>query len=272
MNYKEYRKRLLAADKLLRQKTTSRRKFESIRKLIKGINPTIDGHLAKISKTLKKLDKIKKHKVIDLTLEHLPEKTKEQKKRKKLLFLLIRNWKKLGREVKKLEKEIQQQQNNQTPTADKITGMGRVAALAKGPLGAVTIAATIIAVGIVTLKSKSVKVVIKNQGCQTIQPRVSLPISIPGLKLPDQPIPDGGKAMAELPPLSFTVDGSSDKAISLSAYGMNFNFQLQGTGNDVTFNGQSLLGKRTQIRLGSAPQHEIILRCTSALPGSRKVF
>lgn len=267
MNYKDYRKRLLAADKLLRQKTTTRQKFSSIRKLIKGIDPQIDKILVKISKTLNKIDKIKKRKVIDLTIEHLPDKTKEQKKRKKLLLLLLRNWKKLRREVRRVEKEIkkQQQPQQQDPLASKATSLGRIVAYAKGPLGAITVMAAIIALGIVILKSQSVKVVIKNEGCQTILPSVSIPISIPGLKLPDQPIPDGGKAIAELPPLKFVVDGSSGRAILFKAYGMKFNFQLQSAGTDVVFNGDSLLGKRTEIRLGSKSQHEVVLRCLKTL-------
>ena len=42
MKYVDTRKRLVAAEKLLRGETTTRQKFESVRTLIKGINSKVD--------------------------------------------------------------------------------------------------------------------------------------------------------------------------------------------------------------------------------------
>ena len=45
------KKRIFAAHKLLTEKTTSKQKLESVKALIKGINPRIDTFLENSSKT-----------------------------------------------------------------------------------------------------------------------------------------------------------------------------------------------------------------------------
>ena len=104
--------RIFAAHKLLLEKTTSKEKFESIRTLLKGINPHIDTKLEQVSQVFQKIEQFKKGEVIDLTAEHLPEKTEEEIERKKLFLLLLRNWKQLYKEVDRVKKEFEIQSNS----------------------------------------------------------------------------------------------------------------------------------------------------------------
>ena len=76
MKYVDTRKRLLAADKLLRGETTTRQKFESARILIKGINPKVDRAVDEVHKVLRRLEQIQDQKLIELTADNLPENTK----------------------------------------------------------------------------------------------------------------------------------------------------------------------------------------------------
>lgn len=124
--------------------------------------------------------------------------------------------------------------------------------------------AGIIAVGaaIIYLKQNAVSIIIKNQGCSPIQTVVWLPpVTLPGLQLPTQPIPSGGQAIATLPPLSFTVDNTNPKKITLTALGMTLNFQLESAGINLVFDGSSLLNRLSTINLGEQSEHTLIASC-----------
>lgn len=258
MDIKDAHKRLLAAQKILEQDTTTRAKFESIRTLIKGLNPTIDKSLAECSKALKTVDKIQQGQVIQLTVEKLPEDTEQNKKRKKALLLLLRHWKQLTSEVIRLQKELSHQSESQTQTkVQQASSWGRILHFAKGPLGIITI----LAAAAVYLNSASPEIIITNQGCDPINPKINIPVSLPGLKLPNQPINSGDQATVVLPPLKLNVDGTNPKNIKLTALGISMNFELNNPNIDLLFNGQSLIGQQTQIRLGEQNTHELIINC-----------
>jgi hypothetical protein len=256
MNLEEAKKRVLAAQELLNEQATTKAKFESVRTLIRGINPRIDGALNKCSKALTDLTKLQKGEVIELAAEHLPEDTEEKKKRKKALLLFIKLWKDLKGEVARVEVELKEGRHGQS-SAQTLGSFGRILALAKGPLGIVTI----LAVAIAVLKFSEVEVVIRNRGCEPLRPAVSMPVRIPGLSLPSEPIPDGGQASAYLPPLKFTVDGSGGSTIRISAFGLHLDYELEGRGIDVAFNGESLIGKQMSIDFGSQKQHDLVVTC-----------
>ncbi|MCH7951501.1 hypothetical protein IH980_02085 [Patescibacteria group bacterium] len=154
MDIKETRKRLIAAYKLLSEETTTRHKFESIRSLIQGVNPQIDRALESCSKALKELEKVRKRKLIDLTAKRLPEKTEKQKKRKKVLLLFLKRWKKLKRTVKRVSGEYQKGREGEVeaPT-EQVTGLGKSLALAKGPLVVLTTIAVAAVGGFMYLRS-----------------------------------------------------------------------------------------------------------------------
>lgn len=103
MNSQEVKKRIEAAYTLLSEETTTREKFESIRTLIKGINPQLDKQLARVSGALADVEKLQKGQVIELSAEHLPDRTEEDKRRKRALILLIKSWRQLHSEVERVK-------------------------------------------------------------------------------------------------------------------------------------------------------------------------
>lgn len=137
------KERLDAAYKLLDQNSTTIERFNSVRGLIKGINPTFDKHLEEASKALATLAKLQEGEVIELTTENLPENTEEQKKRKKFLLLFIKYWKQLKSEIKRVKMEIEKMEDGPPAGESKVEGGSRIAAAAKGPFGIVTIIAVV---------------------------------------------------------------------------------------------------------------------------------
>src|SRR5262249_1426008 len=155
--------------------------------LLSGINPKLDRLLATCDTEFSKVEKYYKGAAIELILENLPELTEEQKKRKKLLLLFINSWNQLKGEVKRIEKELDGKRKAKTDLEKKLD-WANIFNFAKGPLGIITI----VAVGIVLVaQATSVRVIIKNVGCGTMQSPTSFPISLPGLSLPNE-IPDNG--------------------------------------------------------------------------------
>lgn len=258
------REKIRAALGLLMEKTTTLSKFEKIRTLISGVNPKIDKALSEISSIIKSLQKIENVEVIDLTLEALPEKTDKDKKRKKLLLLLLSSWKNLRSEVERVQSLYEKAGSDKEISASEHASiLGKSFALAKGPLGLVTVAAVVI-VGVASLLNAiSVTIVIKNQGCSPVQPIVRLPVPIPGIELPKETIPDGGEGIAKVPPLTVTVDGTQNNVVILSAFSFSMQYQLGSGATDVIFNGQTLIGKQTVIKLSEKKQHEVILVCAA---------
>lgn len=253
--------RIRAADKLLQDETTTLGQIESVKTLLRGLNPKVDTLLTSCLKALSNLDKLEKLQkgdVIALSAEVLPETTEKEKKRKKALLLFLTQWKQLKGEVARIEKELGSTQSEGPKTASqKAMGIGRIIGYAKGPLGLVTL----IAAGLVLLNATSVKIHITNDGCSPVTPVTSVPIRIPGLSLPNETIADGGTETAVIPRLTVTVDGTDRQNIHLSGYGLNFQFNLSGEGIDLVFDGASLLGARRTINLGDQPEHQLIIRC-----------
>ena len=140
-------KKLKAAYKLLLTEQLSLHTFDHVRELVKDINPDLDDALAKASKTAKKAQKLVKEKYFSLAVEHLPEKTKEEKDRKKALLLLLRYRNKLRSEIKRVETELNNTNLDQSQVSGQATSISRIAARAKGPLGVVTGVAVVIVAG-----------------------------------------------------------------------------------------------------------------------------
>lgn len=248
----EREEKIKTAIQLLAEETTTLDKFQKISTLVKGINPTIDQHLERSQKLIEKIQKIQGGGVISLSLEELPEKTKKQKKRKKLLLLLLGHWKDLRSEVERI--------NDLKVSKSKAVKSAKILTTLKGPLGLITIAAAgVVAVSSI-LNNKAVNVTIKNLGCKPIQPISSQVINIPGLKLPATTINSGGQDVAKIPGLNIKV-AINQGGVNLSVLGLSRSYNLPGEIKDIIYDGQSLMGKTTQINLGSAKKHEVIIRC-----------
>lgn len=259
------REKIRAGLDLLMEETTTIAKFEKVRTLISGINPKIDKALSEVSSAIKNLKKIENIEVIDLSLEALPENTEKEKKRKKLLLLLLSSWKNLRSEVERVQNLYEKAgSDGGITTSEHASILGKTFGFAKGPLGFVTIAAVVIVGVISLLNAISVTIIIRNQGCSPIQPIVRLPFPIPGIELPHETIPDGGQGVARVPPLTVNVDGTQNNVVILSAFSFSMQYQLRSGATDVIFNGQSLLGKTTSIKLSEKKQHEAILVCSAS--------
>lgn len=144
----DYKKRIDSAYKLLSGTSTTVEKFESVRVLIKGVNPKIDVLLTECSKHLTTIGKIQANQIVELTAENLPEQTEKDKKRKKAILLFIKSFKDLKSEVERVRTEFQN--SNQQ---GKINTASRIGLSAKGVFGLLTIAAVVI-VGFITLQGK----------------------------------------------------------------------------------------------------------------------
>lgn len=130
-----------------------------------------------------------------------------------------------------------------------------------GAFGVLAGGALVVGAAAALLSFTAVKIVIKNRGCDPIQPVVYMPVSIPGLSLPYHVIADGGEGVAKLPPISLKVSSSAVGDIRLSAVGINLSFNLESSNIDLIFNSQSLLGRETSIDLGKQKSHELVVSC-----------
>ncbi len=141
--------------------------------------------------------------------------------------------------------------------------------LPKGhPIAKLLILATVLTSGIVAAavlyaNVKTVTIVVKNKGCDSIYPVTFMPVSIPGFKLFDTPIPNGGQGIVRLFPLPVTVDATQKGAISVGIFGFTLPVPADLTRSEaqVTFNGHLLNGERTTINLSEHSSHELVISC-----------
>lgn len=257
MEYKEVQKQLDAAMRILNEDVTTPDKIRSLSALIRGINPKLDATLKEVTHAFSTLEKLEKFEIIELTAEAIPEATEKNKKRKKALLLLFRFWHDLKGEVKRVEKEFKEVCEHGGDKAAQTRGPRNIVGAAKEPLGIVTLAA----VGLVVLSAVGIPVTITNKDCQPITPVTNVPINIPGLQLPSQPIPSGGSATAVLPPVTLTVDGSQPDQITLSGFKQQYTFYLRSRGIDIIYNSRSLLGAQTEVKLSKDTSQKVVIRC-----------
>ncbi|MDO8435116.1 MAG: hypothetical protein Q7S89_00315, partial [bacterium] len=143
--------------------------------------------------------------------------------------------------------------------AEKTGHWGKIFNLAKGPFGIITALAV---AGVVAMQWAAVQISIQNQGCGTMKVSGSVPISIPGLRLPTEDIQSGGSALVELPGFTVNVDGTMPGVLSLSVLTYALTFQLPNNIEDVTMNGTSLLGKKSDVKLSEQDKHTLALKCS----------
>ncbi len=257
MDLRAAHKRILAAKSLLLEPSISREQFTAVRSLIEGINPRLDDALMEIDRQIATVEKAIQGRVIELSAEHLPENTEEEKKRKRALLLFINTWNKFKSEVARVEQELQNAEHTQTP-GSQVSVWGRIFNVIKNPFSLVTI----VAIGAaVALHTTSVQIEIKNDGCGTMQPSSSIPFPLPGFRLPQDPIASGDTALAILPPLTVDVDGTARSAVILKTLNFSLTFGLPSNIKDVTLNSESLLGKKSQVRLSESKEHVLVLVC-----------
>ena len=257
MNYQnDLQKRINAARDLLFDSSITSAKLASVRTLIAGVHPSLDNALAQCEKDLSTFEKMCQGDVVLVGAENLPEYTKEEKNRKKYLLLFIKSWRQLKSEVERVQKELDAGGEGNS-TSSEGSRWARVFRVAKGTLGLTTLAA----VGIVlTLKATAVTIVITNKGCGPIA-LAPLNISFPGFSVPKETIPTNGWAIAKLSPLSADIDATNDTTISIKILGFTGSYEIPNNINDIIFNGTSLLGTKTHIRLLDRKEHALVFTC-----------
>ena len=243
-----------AAMTLLSESSTTFDKVRSITGLLKGINPKLDELVVAGEKHLGAIENVTQGAVIELAAGALPEGTEEEKRKKKALLLFIKYWDDLKSEVARVRAELD---SKSTQKANTGPAWWNILKAAKGPLAAITI----LAVGVALLAATSVDIVIKNEGCSTLYSSSKMTVSIPGLRLPGEPLASGGSVTATIPPLSVTVDGTSGTSLVLTSLKFNYTIQLSKSVTDIVFDGQSLLGKKLNIDLGERKSHVLTLQC-----------
>ncbi len=259
MEYHNAKKRLEAVHALFVGSTTSTEKLGSIRALIKGVHSGLDDKLKQCEEAFTRLEKMMNAEIIELSAEHLPESTDEEKKRKKALLFFIKSWKDLQSEVTRVQNELNAANNGQNTSQKRSLG-NRIFSSMKGPFGIITIAAVGAAL---VLQATSVRLTIKNNGCGTMMPLASLPIPLPGLSLPKDPIPSNGSAVATLPALTVAIDGTKAGVIHFQALKLALSFEIPSDIRDVTLDGASLLKKKTEVHLSDRKEHELMFSCKS---------
>lgn len=241
---------LKLAAELLCEDSTTLVKVEKALSLVKGISPKAEKYLTSSVKIIAKINKISEGAVVELSAQNLPEQTKTQKQRKKLILLLITN-------LKDFKSEIGRLQALQTTSA---VGTAKVLATLKGPLGLVTVAAAVIVVGAKLIDTKTVSVNISNFGCRPIPPLTEKAIDIPGLKLPETAINSGGNGTISILAVPLTVSLSPGLAkLTLASFSQEYSIPTEY--RDFVFDGQSLMNRQTDLNLASSKTHQLELRC-----------
>ncbi len=256
MDAKTVQKRILAAQELLQKGTLDASTLPTLKTLLYDIHPRLNIAMDTAVKAGSKITHLQKGEVISLALDSIPDLTPQDKKRKKIILLFLGYWNTLKSEVARVEKEIGTDFSTKS-FADKAGSAWNILGAAKGPLGLITL----VAVGVVALKTTEVSVAIHNIGCEPIEPATSVAINIPGLKLPSQSILAGGESVAKLPPLRVHVDASQPTGIRLVAYGMTYNFPAPDRSTRLVFDDVTINGTSTDIDLGSQKQHVLRVEC-----------
>ncbi len=146
---------------------------------------------------------------------------------------------------------------NYKETQKRLDAAGKILGLAKGPLGIITL----VAAGVVILQSTAVKINITNNGCDSIPALSQYPVSLPGFHLPAASIPSGSSATAVLPPVTVHVNGTSGRHMTVLFLSQEHAFALPSSVMDISYNGHTLLGTSTEIKLTKDTKQELVVRC-----------
>jgi hypothetical protein len=146
---------------------------------------------------------------------------------------------------------------------------GLPAAGVAGPivLGAFIAAALAIGGGVAYANATAVEVTIINQGCRPVRicqgvvPALDLLLGVVDGELPAHPIPAGAQGTMRLPAANLTLDGTQRGTIRVSVLGLPPAAIGCGDVSEMLLDGQSLLGRQSEIHLGDQKAHRLVLRC-----------
>jgi len=110
------------------------------------------------------------------------------------------------------------------------------------------------------LKLAAVTLTLTNNGCDTMTLSGNIPINLPGLSIPPDPIRNGESATLTVPPLRATIDETTRDGITVTTFGFTLRFAVDPEIR-VVLDGASLNGKRTAVNLGEVPTHTAVISC-----------
>ncbi len=132
--------------------------------------------------------------------------------------------------------------------------------LAAGLVGGLVVVAIAIGALVIYLERTTVEIVVINNGCSPIM-AAGVPVDLPGLHLPGQPIPSGGRGIARVPCMTVDIDATQQGRVALVILGLSVPVQIGQRVTDVRLDGVPILGQRTSLRLGTRWQHELVVSC-----------
>ncbi len=216
-------KQIRAALKILSEPEISSAKLAQLRELLNNVDPQVDMLLQVCERELGTLEKVIQGDVISLAADTMPETTDEERNRKKAVVIFLKYWNQLKGEVERVRAELH---STEPSLASRLFGG------AKGPLAIVTLVAIAVVAAFYTT---SVTVAITNNGCSERIP-----------------------ATLTLPPVTVGVDARIAGELRVSVFG---NVASIAAPDQLIFDEQDLLGKKTDIDLGSAPLHTLLVAC-----------
>ncbi|MBY0539452.1 hypothetical protein K2P56_03420 [Patescibacteria group bacterium] len=259
IDYVDVKKRLTAAQAVFADSSTPKEKLNSIRIILKGMHPELESHVLRAESELGKVEKVLNGEVLSLSAEAMPEGTEEEKKRKKAVLGLFAFFTQLKKEIARVEQEFDVAEKTNASGSAKTPWEG-IFRTVKGPMGIITI----VAVGVVgALHVTAVDVVIENRGCSTIESPASFDIKFPGVSLPDVSIQNGESAVAAIPPVPVTIDGTRPGILEIAAIGFSGSYPVANRVSDIQLDEASLLGVKTEVNLLKSKQHTLTFVCGS---------
>ncbi len=256
MQASEAKKKILAAQALLLEPSSSFDKFHAVKKLLEGVHPQLDSALNRAEEDLHSVEQVLGKDFFSFAAENLPELTEEQKKKKKAVLFFWKTWNTLRGEISRVQQELDSANQSQDEVV-KTGHLARILNFAKGPFGVLTLAAVAL-VGVSAMTS--VQINITNHGCATMVPSSSMPNFIPGIKFPTSPLASGGTAQAALPGFPVTIDGTQKGSLTISSLKFHLSFQLADV-QSVTLDGSELIGKTTDVNLSKKKLHDLVFTC-----------
>ena len=119
----------------------------------------------------------------------------------------------------------------------------------------------VVGAGIAYLNASAVDIVVHNNGCDTLQVPVGLPVAIAGVKLPQGPIPPGGQGLARVPRVTMTVDGTEPGGVSVTIVGVTTKVRFGGRVASIELDGEQILGQIVTFNLADRKSHELVITC-----------
>ncbi|MCU0490795.1 MAG: hypothetical protein MUD01_04375 [Chloroflexaceae bacterium] len=134
-----------------------------------------------------------------------------------------------------------------------------LAAAAGGLATLLVLAVVVLAIIFATRPGATLGVI--NQNCTPL--RLTLPVSIPRVSLPDQAIGQGQRGEVSLPAFAVEVDGTAFPRLTIAGLMLvTIPIDLGATQvRDLLLDGTTLVGQRRQLDLRDQPDHELVVIC-----------